>query len=400
MLDQEWPQNMHRCLMASISKLNGGILCTCRTPMLKENQLLDWHTPLAGRYVWNNNSGPVYKKSMFVDRKRCSSVSKSRPPWPHSRLCGSITPSLYGSINILKGQLQGNHGNTGHHGNATKFYTGIEKMNSTYCGDILTLPQGTTRLKCVVLFDGLALILTHACPLQNELQQLCDPMTFHLESTSIFKLWRWTTVIIECDLLFCRKPGWCLLFCGCFFQIVNYNIKYKIFLKYLKCLYLYMVVFQVETKSPFLLNLHADVVVERSVMYIIYCRTLTGSLGRQFRLYKSCFFTKRQLFYLLRWGLDVCVFDRSVQKTKTHQRWNLQVRRVISAASQEHGHITASGWALFLFSSVRCFYEDHLPSGIKRLRSTGIDLEVYVSKAAGRRLHYFTLTSHHTHYTS
>lgn len=128
-LDQEWPQNMHRCLMASISKLNGGILCTCRTPMLKENQLLDWHTPLAGQYVWNNNSGPVYKKSMFVDRKRCSSVSKSRPPWPHSRLCGSITPSLYGSINILKGQLQDNHGNTGHHGNATKFHTGIEKMN-------------------------------------------------------------------------------------------------------------------------------------------------------------------------------------------------------------------------------------------------------------------------------
>lgn len=118
-------------------------------------------------------------------------------------------------------------------------------------------------------------------------------MTFHLESTSIFKLWRWTTVIIECDLLFCRKPGWCLLFCGCFFQIVNYNIKYKIFSKYLKCLYLYMVVFQVETKSPFLLNLHADVVVERSVMYIMYCRTLTGSLGRQFRLYKSCFLKKK-----------------------------------------------------------------------------------------------------------
>lgn len=55
------------------------------------------------------NSGPVCKKSMIVNRKHCSSVSKSHPPWPHCRLCGSITPSLCGSINVLKGTLQDKH---------------------------------------------------------------------------------------------------------------------------------------------------------------------------------------------------------------------------------------------------------------------------------------------------
>lgn len=176
--------------------------------------------------------------------------------------------------------------------------------------------------------------------------------------------------------------GVCCFVAACFHQPINYNM-----------------VFQVETKAPFLLK-HADVVVEWSVMYIIYCRILTGSPGRQLRVYTSCFFTKRQLFYLLCWSLDVCVFDRLMQKTKTHERWNLQVRCVISAASQEHGHITASGWAFF-FSVFQCtvflwrsFALRHKMSQKHRHRSIGIRLES--SRETASLLHPH-LSSHSLH---
>lgn len=152
----------------------------------------------------------------------------------------------------------------------------------------------------------------------------------------------------------------CFVAASCF-QIINLNIKLNIH--------------KIFTKSPLLL--HADVVVEWSITYIVYCGILTGSPDRKFRLSKVLFPKKTNIWSALL-KLGCLCFWQVVAESKNTRTLKPAGRCIISAVSQEHGHITESGWALFLFSSVQCFYKDHLPSGIKRLRNTGINLEVYV----------------------
>ena len=67
----------------------------------------------------------------------------------------------------------------------------------------------------------------------------------------------------------------CFVAASCF-QIINLNIKLNIH--------------KIFTKSPLLL--HADVVVEWSITYIVYCGILTGSPDRKFRLSKGSFSQK------------------------------------------------------------------------------------------------------------